>query len=87
MMSGDDNNLLLSLPPALAMRSSGYYDEANDPELLPLTTQNYMERYRDLEKILSEEKKTNEQLKKFYNALKTDHTRFFNTSYKQYPIN
>ena len=79
-MSVDDNNLLLSLPPALAMRSSGhYYDDSNngltDAELIPLTTQNYMERYRDLERILGEEKKTNEQLKKFYNVLKTDHTR------------
>ena len=43
--------------------------------LIPISTQNYMDKYRELEKILGDEKKTNDEFKKFYKALKTDHTR------------
>jgi hypothetical protein len=76
--SNYDENLLLSLPAALAMRSSGQFGDQIDGEssFLPITTQNYMEKYKELEKILAEEKKTNDQFKKYYSVLKTDHTRF-----------
>jgi hypothetical protein len=73
----DDNNLLLSLPTNLQaiINNNGDY---NNESFMPLTSQNYGEKYKEMEKILSDEKKTNEEFKKFYKALKTDHTRLKN---------
>lgn len=68
-----EDNLLLSLPSALAMRSSNQFND--QAEYAPITTQNYMDKYRELEKILGDEKRTSDQLKKFYSVLKNDHTR------------
>jgi hypothetical protein len=67
-----DENLLLSLPTALG-GTAGFVE--NNENFMPLSTQNYAERFKELEKILAEEKKTNEEFKKFYKVLKTDHTR------------
>ena len=72
-MSYEDNNLFLSLPAGLLNTGTGMMIE--DENLMPLTTQNYSERYKELERILADEKKTNEEFKKFYKVLKTDHTR------------
>jgi hypothetical protein len=72
----DENNLLLSLPSALAMTNKASDNILNDNLI---STQNYMDKYKQLEKILADEKKTNEDFKKFYKALKSDHTRFFFT--------
>lgn len=67
-----DDNLLLSLPAGL----QGYAgNEYHNESFMPLTSQNYSEKYKELERILSDEKKTNEEFKKFYKALKSDHTR------------
>jgi hypothetical protein len=74
----NDENLL-SLPAALAMYNvTGQFGSENNGEegnFLPITTQNYMEKYKEMERILADEKKTNNQFKKFYQVLKTDHTR------------
>ncbi len=43
--------------------------------LIGLSTQNYVEKYKDLENLLTNEKKTNEEIKKYYKVLKTDHTK------------
>jgi hypothetical protein len=69
-MSIHDENLILSLPAAL--NNMNFNENEN---FAPLTTQNYPERYKELEKILADEKKTNQEFKKFYKILKTDHTR------------
>lgn len=69
-----DENLLLSLPSAYAMRSSGQLNA--QPDFGPLTTQNYIDRYRELERIFEDERRTSEQLKKYYSVLKNDHTRY-----------
>lgn len=69
-----DENMLMSLPPGFAMTGNGLNDNIND-NFIPISTQNYSDKYRDLENILSDEKKTNEEFKKFYKVLKADHTR------------
>lgn len=63
-----DENLLMSLPAALL---AGPIESEN----VMLTTQNYAEKYRELERILAEERKNSEEVKKFYKVLKSDHTR------------
>ena len=68
-----DENLLLSLPSALAMTNKPI---DNNDNLIPITTQNYMDKYKQLEQILADERRNNEEVKKFYKALKNDHTRF-----------
>ena len=68
-----DENLLLSLPSALAMTNKPI---DNNDNLIPITTQNYMDKYKQLEQILADERRNNEEVKKFYKALKIDHTRF-----------
>ncbi len=70
-----DENLLMSLPTALGGTGFGHVNENAENFMPPLSTQNYSERFKELEKILAEEKKTNEEFKKFYKVLKTDHTR------------
>jgi hypothetical protein len=70
--SNFEENLLLSLPAGIQMHGSTQI--GNDSFAL-LNTQNYMDKYKEIENILADEKKTNEEFKKFYMALKTDHTR------------
>jgi hypothetical protein len=70
--SNFDENLMLSLPVGLQMHGSIPMDNEN---FALLNTQNYMDKYKEIENILADEKKTNEEFKKFYKALKTDHTR------------
>ena len=70
-MDNYEENLLLSLPSALVMTSK----LPDNDNMIPISTQNYMDKYKQLEKILADEKKTNEEFKKFYKALKNDHTR------------
>lgn len=70
--SNFEENLMLSLPAGLQMHGSTPMD--NESFAL-LNTQNYMDKYKEIENILADEKKTNEEFKKFYKALKTDHTR------------
>ena len=73
-----DDNLLLSLPAALQGIGNNGMDL--NENYAPLTTQNYSERYKELERMLADEKKTNEELKKYYKALKADHNRLKNES-------
>ena len=68
-----DENMMLSLPPGMQMVFNSGAD--NNENLVPITTQNYMTRYKELENILADEKKANEEIKQFYKALKSDHTR------------
>ena len=70
--SNFEENLMLSLPVGLQMHGSIPMDNEN---FALLNTQNYMDKYKEIENILADEKKTNEEFKKFYKALKTDHTR------------
>jgi hypothetical protein len=70
-----DENMLLSLPAALGGLGGGGDNNNNNDNFMPLTTQNYSERYKELEKILAEEKKNNQTTQHFYKVLKTDHTR------------
>lgn len=72
--SNFDENMILSLPAALANNSRLTEHNINE-NLNPITTQNYVEKYKDLENVLADEKKTNEELQKYYKVLKTDHTR------------
>ncbi|CAF0714870.1 unnamed protein product [Brachionus calyciflorus] len=78
--SNFDENLLLSLPAHFANNSRLIEHNINE-NLNPLTTQNYNEKYKDLENVLAEEKKTNEELQKYYKVLKNDHTRIKNEAF------
>jgi hypothetical protein len=74
--SNYDENLLLSLPAALAMTSGGLgMGGENNENFIPLSSQNYTEKYKELEKILADERRNNDELKRLYKSLKTDHTR------------
>ena len=74
--SNYEENLLLSLPAALAMTGGGMIGGGdNNESFIPITTQNYTEKYRDLERLNDELKKNNDELKRLYKSLKTDHTR------------
>ena len=78
--SNYEENLILSLPAALAMTSGGMMGLGgvggdNNESFMPITTQNYSEKYRELEKLNDELKKNNDELKRLYKSLKTDHTR------------
>ena len=74
--SNYDENLLLSLPAALAMTNGGIMGGGdNNESFMPITTQNYSEKYRELEKVNDQLKKNNEELKRLYKSLKSDHTR------------
>jgi len=74
--SNYEENLLLSLPAALAMTGGGMMGGGdNNESFIPITTQNYTEKYRDLERLNDELKKNNDELKRLYKSLKTDHTR------------
>ncbi len=66
---------MLSLPTNFQTLINNGGDYQNE-SFMPLTSQNYAEKYKEMEKILGDEKKTNEDFKKFYKALKTDHTRY-----------
>ncbi len=55
-----DENLLLTTPDV-------------NLNLVPLTTQNYMDKYRELEGLYNAERKTCEQIKSFYKDLKAHH--------------
>ena len=69
-----NEEFLLSLPAQLKQYVNNEGDYNND-SFLPLTSQNVAEKAKELEKILGDERKTNDEFKKFYKALKTDHTR------------
>jgi len=71
--SNFEDNVMLSLPAGLQMHGSAQME--NDSFAALLNTQNYMDKYKEIENILADEKKTNDEFKKFYKALKTDHTR------------
>lgn len=73
--SNFDENLILSLPAALANNSRLAEHNINE-NLNPITSQNYAEKYKDLENVLADEKKTNEELQKYYKVLKADHNRY-----------
>lgn len=70
-----NDELLLSLPAQLQQYVNNVGDYNNE-SFLPLTSQNVGEKAKELEKILTDERKTNDEFKKFYKALKTDHTRY-----------
>lgn len=67
----DDEHMLHSLPVGMHLMANTGADENG----LPVNTQNYQERYKDLENILADEKRTNEEIKQCYKALKNDHAR------------
>lgn len=69
-----DEHLLHSLPASTQMILNMGGDN-NHENMLPLSTQNYMDRYKELENILAEEKRTNEEFKQCYKLLKTDHAK------------
>ena len=78
-----DENLMLSLPANLqAILNSG--GDFHNESFMPLTSQNYADKYKEMEKILSDEKKTNDDFKKFYKALKSDHTRYLSKIEKKF---
>jgi hypothetical protein len=51
---------------------------ADNLNQIPISTQNYTEKYRELEKVREEEKRNNDELKECYKLLKLDYTRFKN---------
>ena len=72
--SNFDEHLLLSLPAAL-LNNSRLAEHNLNENLNPISSQNYAEKYKDLENVLADEKKTNEELQRYYKVLKGDHTR------------
>ena len=70
----DDEHMLHSLP--VGMQLMGNTGAADENTILPVNTQNYQERYKDLENILADEKRNNEEIKQCYKVLKNDHGRY-----------
>ena len=68
----EDN--LLATNPAFFAGTSKTNDQIMASNLM--ASQNYGEKFKDLENVLTDEKKTNEELKKIYKTLKSDYTKF-----------
>jgi len=68
-----DEHLLQSMPASTQMILNIGAD--SNENMLPISTQNYMDRYKELENILADEKRTSEELKQCYKLLKTDHAK------------
>ena len=66
-----DDHLLMTNPAIMATANNLDGNNFN-----PISTLNYVDKYKELEDILGNEKKTSEEIKKCYKVLKADHAKY-----------